>query len=313
MNMSCPFCGDSKANKRKARGYIYQHKGSLTYHCHNCGISAGVGKILQLLDPMLYDEYIKERFVNPNPTPKILDYVFEPPKFTSVDQLKDLKRVDQFADAHPVRAWVNGRLIPEHQHNRLYFAKQFMHWTNTLLPEKFDEEALKNDEPRLIIPLVDDQRGLLGFQGRSFKKNSALRYITIMLDENHPKIFGWDKVDPTKRIYVTEGPLDSLFLPNALASAGADLTSNIDIICADRSNFTLVFDREPRNVEIGKRVIKAIKLGYPVALLPETMNGKDINEYRLSGLSCEQIVDIIDKHTYTGLDAELAFAGWKRW
>lgn len=33
-NFSCPFCGDSDKNKRKARGYIYGDASS--FHCHNC-------------------------------------------------------------------------------------------------------------------------------------------------------------------------------------------------------------------------------------------------------------------------------------
>lgn len=312
MNMSCPFCGDSKSNTRKARGYVYQGKGKLTYHCHNCGITGGVDKILKLLDPMLHDEYIKERFIKPEKVQMPI-YHFEPPKFTSVEQLTSLAKVSTLSNTHPVTKWVESRKIPLDAYKRLYFTKTFMGWTNTLLPYKFDKKALENDEPRLVIPLVDNDRNLLGFQGRSFKKNSLLRYITIMLDEHHPKLFGWDFVDPEKKMYVVEGPIDSLFLPNCLASAGADLSSNLDVVCKDKLKFVLVFDREPRNADIGKRVLSCISKGYSVSLLPESMSGKDINEYILSGMSQQEVVDQIDKHTYSGLDAQLAFNMWKRW
>jgi len=312
-NMSCPFCGDSKSNKRKARGYIFQQKGSWLYHCHNCGITKDIPKLIQYLDPSLYDEYIRERFVVTTPKLVIDTYHFQAPKFTSVEQLKDLQKVSTLREQHPVVQWVNGRKIPIEQHKRLYFTKTFMQWTNTLLPNKFDIKGLKNDEPRLVIPLIDDNRNLLGFQGRSFKKNSALRYITIMLDDNHPKLFGWDCVDTTKPIYVVEGPIDSLFLPNTVASAGADLISNLHHIHSDISKFIIVFDREPRNKDIGKHVEKAIKRGYNVALLPETMPGKDINEYVLSGMSREKIIEQINKHVFSGLEATLAFQKWKRY
>ena len=37
-NFRCPYCGDSKKNKNRARGYFFQKKGSYIYKCHNCGV-----------------------------------------------------------------------------------------------------------------------------------------------------------------------------------------------------------------------------------------------------------------------------------
>lgn len=316
MNMSCPFCGDSKTNSRKARGYIYERKGSMKYCCHNCGINTTIGKVIQLLDPGLYDEYIKERFLE-NLTPQEIELQkfeekFEAPKFIASEELKVLKKVSSLRSEHPVKQWVDKRMIPSSQHYRLYFTKSFMQWTNTLLPEKFDEKALLMDEPRLVIPMLDADKNLLGFQGRSFKKKSSLRYITIMLNEEYPKLFGLDVVDRSKCIYVVEGPIDSLFLPNAIASAGADLTSNLDVISTDKSKFVLIFDREPRNKDMVKRVESAIERGYNVCLLPDSMPGKDINEYFLSGMSQENILKKIEEHTSCGLDALVTFKMWSK-
>ena len=39
INFSCPYCGDSQKNKFKARGYLFNKKGSYHYYCHNCGAS----------------------------------------------------------------------------------------------------------------------------------------------------------------------------------------------------------------------------------------------------------------------------------
>ena len=35
-NCRCPICGDSKKNKYKARGYVYEKKEALFFKCHNC-------------------------------------------------------------------------------------------------------------------------------------------------------------------------------------------------------------------------------------------------------------------------------------
>jgi len=57
-------------------------------------------------------------------------------------------------------------------------------------------------------------------------------------------------VDSTKKIYVTEGPIDSLFLANAVATADANLSNAGNYY--DKENLVLVFDNEPRN----NRIIK---------------------------------------------------------
>ena len=33
---SCPICGDSKRDKKKARGNFYLKRGKFFYKCHNC-------------------------------------------------------------------------------------------------------------------------------------------------------------------------------------------------------------------------------------------------------------------------------------
>ena len=38
-----------------------------------------------------------------------------------------------------------------------------------------------------------------------------------MLDDDAPKVYGLDRVNENKKIYVVEGPLDSLFVENCVA------------------------------------------------------------------------------------------------
>ena len=83
-----------------------------------------------------------------------------------------------------------------------------------------------------------------------------------MLNEDAPKIYGLDKIDETKPIYITEGPFDSTFVENSVAMCGSDL----DIGSFGWSNYIWVFDNEPRNREIVERINKTISRGDQVII-----------------------------------------------
>ena len=319
-NFSCPFCGDSKTVKSKARGYIYERKGRLRFHCHNCNVPGiDIPKLVKHLDPTMYDEYVKEKLMDdPKKNEKTDLQLFvdkmKPPVFSKATPLKHLKKISLFDPTSAVKMWVNDRMLPPESHYRLFFCKHFKHWVNEhCLPNKFDEDSLTRDEPRLVIPFIDDEGNLFGFQGRSFKKNANVRYITIILDNTKPKIFGLDKIDlKLPHIYVVEGALDSLFVKNSVASAGSDLTSNLHRIEVDKSKFVIVFDNEPRNEEIVKKIEKAIDAGYNVCIWPDSVVEKDINDMVLAGSTPEKVLAIINENVYIGLKAKLRFSEWRK-
>lgn len=315
--MSCPVCGDSKKDKRKARGFIYNQKGRLRFYCHNCNVPGyDVPKLVKLLDPNLYGEYLKEKLAD-NPLPKTDVQLFadkmKTPVFQKDSPLKYLKKISSFKPDSPIKQWVINRQIPPEFHYKLYYCPKFMHWVNDhCIEDKFEQKALKHDEPRLIIPFLDEEKNLFGFQGRSFKPDSDMRYITIMLDEK-PKIFGLDTLNRDKSIYVVEGPLDSTFIPNCIASAGSDLVTNLSSIHDDKSKFVVIYDNEPRNKEIVAKVDKAINAGFRVVIWPEMLADKDINDMVLAHhWSKDQLVDVIDSNTLSGLPARIKFSQWKK-
>lgn len=319
-NFSCPFCGDSKSNKYKARGYVYEKKGKLRYSCHNCNIPGiDVQKLVHHVDPFLHDEYVREKILEklsarPKTDVEIFADKMKTPTFVQGSPLKYLKKISAFRPDSFVKMYVDGRRLPPESHYRLFYAKQFKHWVNEhCIPGKFSEESLTRDEPRLIIPFIDPEGNMFGFQGRSFVPDAAVRYITIILDDSKPKLFGWDKIDVRlPHIYVVEGPLDSLFLPNCLASAGSDLTTNLSFVSSDMSKFIIVYDNEPRNPDIVKSIESAIDRGFNVCIWPDNFEGKDINNMVLNGLEPNKIVDIIDENVYSGLQAKLRFQQWKK-
>lgn len=307
----CPICGDSQKDKRKTRGYVYARKGSLKFFCHNCNASMGLPWFIKTLDPTLHTEYLKERMVENGHKDETQEFVnkMKAPVFVKNTGLKDLKKVSQLKAEHPVKEYVSNRLIPTDTHYKLFLAMKFKAWVNSMIPDKFDD--IDNDEPRLIIPFLDKDKNLFGFQGRSFRK-TGIRYITIMLNEDQPKIFGLDTMDDSKDIYVVEGPLDSLFLPNGIASAGGDLITPLQQLDVQKDRFVVVYDNEPRNKHTVKHIEKAIDNGYRVCIWPTTLEQKDINDMVLAGYTTDKVKEIIDACTYSGATGKLHLALWRK-
>jgi hypothetical protein len=173
-----------------------------------------------------------------------------------------------------------------------------------LLPNKFTN--VDQDHPRLVIPFYDKTGKLVGFQGRAFGKETP-KYITIMLDETAPKLYGLDKVNFSEKVYVVEGPIDSMFIDNSIAMAGADATK-----LPDNGDYVFVYDNEPRNPEIVKRMQKHIDNGDTIVIWSDNIGEKDINDMIIAGKSKSEIADIISKNTHKGLSARMRFGEWKK-
>lgn len=313
-NFRCPICGDSKTNKTKARGWILSKGDRSRFYCHNCTASMRFPIFLKTLDPTLYYEYIKDSLLDKNEKPKDPVHEFadkmKKPVFIKTTALNKLKKMSQLAHDHPAKVYIDSRKIPTNQHHKLFYAPKFKKWVNEIIPNKF--ESLDHDEPRLIIPFLDQNKELFGFQGRSFRKKSDIKYITIMLDESKPKMFGMDTIDPGKTVYIFEGPIDAMFIPNSMASAGGRIDSNLKLTNFRKDNIVIVYDNEPRNAETVKKMESAIDEGYKVCIWPDHVEIKDINDMVLSGTSPVMIQQMIDANTFTGLSAKLRHATWKK-
>lgn len=317
-NCRCVLCGDSKTDKRKARGFILTRGDQTTYYCHNCHASLSLANFIKEVDPSLHEEYQREKISEKYSskqigitaqTRDISKVVF--PKYLREAAFKKLTKISSLRYDHPVKKYIESRKIPSKHHHKLFLCSKFKQWVNTIVPNKFSDESLEKDEPRLIIPFIDMDGSLIGFTGRAIGE-SKIRYITIHVDINKPLIFGLDGVNKQEKIYVTEGPLDSLFLPNAIAMGSSNNLNGIKMFHDDPKKFIIVHDNEPKNKDICSVVEKAIELGYNVCIWPSTLIYKDINDIVLSGTKPEDVKMIIDCNTYSGLEAKLRLTDWKR-
>ncbi len=295
-NFRCPICGDSKKHKNKARGYIYSHKADMNFKCHNCGASSSLSNFIKTLDPVLYKQYIFEKFKDRN-TGK--GSVYEEPKFDFKKPV--FKKKLDLPRASEVEIANNYLLKRGLDPTKFYFTDKFREWVNT---KKKTFDYIKKDESRIIIPMYDENKTLIGFQGRSLGPNSV-KYITVMLNEEAPKIYGLDNIKTEKPIYIIEGPFDSSLIENSVAMCGSD----IDIRTFGWSDYIWVFDNEPRNREIVNRISKTIDRGDKVIIWPDFIEEKDINDMVQCG---HNVSDVLKSCTYSGLEAKVKFNIWKK-
>jgi len=306
-NFRCPFCGDSQKNKLKARGYLFEKSGGLIYKCHNCDVGTNLGKLIELVDPGLAKSYRLESYKDRVSANTEID-TFIIPK-TEVERppiILDemLFRLDKLPAHHRAVEYVKSRNIPKERWNDLYYARDFKE-LETLNP--IYEGRLASDE-RLVIPFRREDGLLTGVTGRAMG-NSSLRYATVRITDD-PLIYGLDRVKRGKTIYVVEGPIDSMFLDNAIAAGGTDFQRALYSLNGE--SVVLVFDNQPRNKQVVKRVESYVQRGYTMVVWNSNWIYKDINDAILSGCSVSEIEYLLNKSTFKGLALKLAIRDWKK-
>ena len=309
-NFRCPFCGDSEKNTYKARGYVYELKDSLIFKCHNCSVGCSLGNLLKHVDLSLYNSYVLERFKGnrtfENKKKEEVSYKFEAPKFHSVDPLTKIGAVklSKCDVEHPAIKFTKSRKIPSDHYGYMYYLND-----EEKLEELSDKykDRIAGHSARILFPYYNEHSELIGLTGRAIDPKNKLRYLTLKLSD-HPMIYGLDRVNKNRKIYVVEGPIDSLFLKNGIAVSGADF-AKLDSV-APKDKCVLVFDNEPRNKEVLSQQLKMIEAGYSVCIWPDNIYEKDINDMVLRGW--KYVADIIDSNTHKGISAVAAFHNWKR-
>jgi hypothetical protein len=268
----------------------------------------GLSNFIEKVDPNLKREYITEKFKSNNIGRPKTESMSERYKSISKktefkeDPLSGSTRLDRLDEDHLAVQYVKKRKIPVDKWKYLYYTGTFKKFTNSIIPNKFD--SLRGDEPRLVIPFFDKNNELFAFQGRSFKIDTQLRYITVKIDEDKDKIYGLERIKWNVRKYIVEGPIDSLFVDNCMAMAGSDVPNVRDIV--------VVYDNENRNHEIIKKMLSVVDKGYDIVVWPDQVKEKDINEMILAGMTTEDVMSVLNNNTYSGLGAKVRINQWKK-
>ena len=318
-NCSCPLCGDSEKKKTKARGYFYEKSNKFLYKCHNCGAGMGLYNFLKKVSPSLCKEYsvesYAERGTKQRPKEKeMFGIKSTKPKFKKKDKLLDeLTCLTDLSSDHMAVRFANMRKIPKQFWKLLYYTDDFTSFGNKLDPEN----TLFGKEERLVIPFFNSHGNVVGSQGRvltmagEVKARETLRYITIKAKKSIDSLwYGLWRIDPKKRVYVVEGPIDSFFLENAIAMVGASSINNVPSVLQN-SEITWILDNEKHNKQIVEYNKKLIDMGRDVFIWPDNIQEKDLNDLAFS-ISVKKIKKMIDENTFNGLEATIRLNQWKR-
>jgi len=308
-NFSCPICGDSQENTRKARAYVLRKSNGFIYYCHNCKESMSFYNFLKWYDGRLFEEYCFEKYKDKESEIKITKKA--KPEIKKEIKKLNIPSIAELNEEHPAKRLVKSRKIPFRFHSILHYTENYKEWCDSVF-DNARTESIPSDN-RVVIPFYDLEGNLFASQGRALDRGNIIRYATAKNDER-ASIYGLDRWDSRRRTYIVEGPLDSLFLPNALAVTNSNLhkmiynfqkQTNIKI-----DDMVFVFDNEKRNPHITKTMKNCIKEGHQIVIWDiKNFSYKDINDMVLSGVD---VLKIIDENTHQGLMAELKFNEWKR-
>jgi hypothetical protein len=305
----CPFCGDGQKGT-KTRFYIYQDIKHSTYlynvDCKNCGVSMSFHNFLKDIDPGLFREYRLEKFRDKHGRePRQMFSEMAAPEREDIRELLDTDKLDgaiQLTDLpkdHPCVKYVLGRKIPEKFLDYLLYTDNFQQITADFKDAEYAKKM--PEDARLIIPFYNEFGVLNCYQGRSLDPDNRMRYITVKRNDHVDKTFGMDRVDRAKEVRVCEGPIDSLFIHNCLASADADLLR----VKGD----VYIYDAQYRNADVVRHINKAIESNVKLVLFPKDFEWKDINDaVKDGGLTSEEIETLIKQRTFQGLRAKLEFS-----
>ena len=295
-NFRCPICGDSKKHRNKTRGYLYGIKTNTNFKCHNCGASMSFSNFLKEVDPFLQKQYAMEKFKEGFAGGR--NFVVEEPELKfEVPKFKPKLDLPKASENKIAKQYLEKRKLDP---TKFYYTDKFKAWSNS---HKHTFDDLTYEEPRIIIPLFY-QNTLIGFQGRSLGP-SKVKYITVMINDEAPKIYGLDNIRRDAPVFVTEGPFDSTFIRNSIAMCGADG----DVGKWGVSTPVWVYDNEPRSKEITSRISDTIDRGDSVVIWPNPIKEKDINDMFLAG---HDVQSIVESNIYKGLEATLQFTTWKK-
>jgi len=310
VNFRCPICGDSKKSKTKARGYVYRvPDGSVLFKCHNCSEGTTLRKLLKIVNTRLFEEYSSEYFRQDPAKRSFTESADRSREAVPNDAPRQrepvgLVRLSDLPKEHDAVVYWGGRSIPAQRMGDAWWTDSYFAWVNAnVIPEKFSVGAVRHDAGRIVFPLRDAQKNISGYTGRSIRGEEP-KYVAIKIaGEGVPMAaFGMDRIDTTHDVLVLEGPIDSLFLPNAVAMG----TSNRRLDGIPKR--VMIYDNEPRSPQLVGIMSKSIAAGEKIVIWPDIPE-KDVNEMVLAG---RRPLEIIKRRTFRGLQARMEFAAWKR-
>ena len=316
-NFRCPYCGDSKKNKRKARGFMYTKGNDMFYRCHNCSVSTTMYKFLEKVSPTFCREYSLERWKggengHSNYKKPVIKIEFDNSRIIGSGILKDFNKISELETDHPARQYLASRLIPDASLDGIYYSDNFYKFWKDYNKELFTDDDVPtiSQDKRVVFVIRNFSGDIVGLTGRSIMPKTNLRYLNLKVKDGVDCcMYGAELVNTGKTVYVLEGPIDSIFIENSVAICGISKGNNLTNYFSD---FVYVLDNEPRNKEVVAIYEKLIEKDCKIVIWPENLKYKDINEMIMDGYSKEKINTMVKENTCGGITSKLRFSKWKK-
>jgi DNA primase len=229
-NFRCPLCGDSKDTWKTGRGHIFLNKTPFVYYCFNAGCDASDGMAMTNFMKQLHPEYNKayiKKVVNLNKESaekkaarkeKLKKNLYVVAR--TLPQLKNDTRPD-ITDMPDFIKRNKKKLIDMKSIKDYPVALDFC--AQRGIPEEVYTRWLFVDNPkspinqRVIIPFLNSKGNMYFYQARTIIGEEP-KYKNA-LTEIRP-VYNYYESDFSKPVIILEGPIDSLFIENAIAICG---------------------------------------------------------------------------------------------
>ena len=299
MNFRCNICGENQLKRHTKRGFILlNHKKQdkyWVYKCQRptCDANAGwsAEKWLKRTDSFLFSCYkneLRQCDRDDSHSDKIKEKIekLRLQKEKEHEAEKEQKRIAERKDIKFFKPIMNGdsklfvdarlycerRKIPEHIWQKFYVA----------IDGKYRN--------RIIIPFFDNDGQVYYWQGRHLYGEEP-KYLNRSVDKTDV-VYNLPFIDKSKPVIVLEGPIDSMFIENSIATLGLEFSEKNKKIIESLSPYYLFDNDEAGNA----KARKLLKEGNFVFLWKDFLKSKSLPK------DIKDINDVVLKLGVDGFD-----------
>lgn len=303
--MACPICGDSSKDKTKKRAYFYFD--TMKYHCFNgeCiakywdafrffkafGKKIGNPDYIKDIAQILKNNRTNRQHVTLQNSSEYFKFLFE--NSILIQKIKDFYGLKSYAYYEWSKQFIKDRLLESVKNDLLFrvnkWDKKEVWILNKIGDDKVVGLQIKNLDggPKYLTKdfsrLHEEMKYDIDFKDEVFKGTC----------DNLSLIFNIFNVNLEMPLTVFEGPIDSFFLPNSVATAGA---TKLKEFFDDMDNIRYFYD----NDKTGKtNAIDKIKINKPCFMWAKFFKDFKYKNKRIKDLN-EMIKYVYDNREYSG-------------
>jgi hypothetical protein len=304
-NAECCICNEGKSSGKKRRLFYFTQK--RYFYCFNCSKSWNEIQWLQEAASKSYIEILNESngfIIDIKPTTLTKLSITQDKDVAPLPQgcisLEDSCQIEFYKDnkrnykrlLHAVDYCVQRRLFTAINRSKHLYVS-------------FNDKKHCN---RLVIPFYDYNGTLACYQSRALLNHQFPKYIT---KEGEKCFYGEDKIDPLiPYIFIFEGPIDAMFVRNAVAMAGTDVSFKQQQFLNKCIGYEKIFvyDNDIDNVVLTKKIKKRLSNNDRVFIWPKKFSKyKDVNE-----ICCKLGLDefawkFIVENSFTGTEGNVKY------